>query len=395
MSSLRALHLCVVAIGCAGLIWLSVRTSLVGALIQENPVAARTIAPDDPRAVLRLAMEEFGSRNGSVSPDLRSAAISAVTKAPLAYEPFFIAALDALIEKNGRPEQLLREATRRNPRSRASQLLLLDQQMRAGRLEDSIWTMNLLTRLIPRAASALIPELARFAAAKETRPAMKRILAKDARMRKALLEHLSAEAGDPDLVLELAGSSNGADDRGWQQALITSLVAQGNHQSAYSLWKQFSGSIKPEPGNSIYNPTFQASAGIFPFDWRYLNSNVGVAEPKPSEGLDVEYFGGEQAKLAEQLLLLAPARYRLSTRVQAADGGDGDGTLAWTIACSRSSIALLNLPITGKKASEEYSGEFSIPSGCDAQWLTLVGRPSEFRKVSYATVQNLKLKRVS
>ena len=116
--------------------WLAVKTAAVDALFRRNPYAAASFSPGDPRVATTLAMAEFRQKQGAVTPALSERAIASLQDAPLTEEPFFLGALAALMQGDGaKAEPLLLEAKRRNPRSRATRLLLLDGHLRAGRVE--------------------------------------------------------------------------------------------------------------------------------------------------------------------------------------------------------------------------------------------------------------------
>lgn len=393
---MRLVRIFVVVLCCAGFIWLAVKSAAVGALLKTNPTAASLFAPGDPRIISKLAVNEFASRAGNVSPALRAASIQSLRRAPLAYEPFLIGAVDALITKKSNPDELLQEASRRNPRSRLGQLLLLDQHLRAGRVEEAISTMNLLTRLVPGARTVLVRELARFARARESRPAIKNVLAGDPVTKESLLEYLASDPGNAELILELgsAGNSRGSRTPAWQPKLVDSLIQGGQTQRAHRLWQRLSGVEESRLDGLIYNPGFRQVPGFPPFNWRFSGTNSGSAEPDGNQGLQVEYYGRTESRLVEQLLLLAPGRYRLSSSLRGSVHPEG-GKVAWKISCNNSGRILLDLSLTGEKSAEARSQLFTVPSGCGSQWLALLGSPSEFPKDQILTVGALNLEKAN
>ena len=390
---MRLVRAVLVVATCLGLAWLIVKTSAVDALVRMNPAAAAMVAPQDPRVVMANAMVEFTMTGGSVGLQTRTATIDALKQAPLAEEPFLLSATQALAEKKTElADRLLREARRRNPRSRMTLLLLLDRQLRKGEVEEAVITMNVLGRLIPQAESVLTGQLAQFAKAPASRPAIKRVLAQAPDVRAGLLEHLASNGGDPDLILEIAGPgaapSKGAPPD-WQRKLVSSLVERGNVEQAFALWKRFSGIASTE--GYIYDPGFKGLPGFPPFNWHFPESTGGVAEASPGIGLQVQYYGRDQAQLVEQTLLLPPGRYRLSMNVAGNVSPEG-GTVSFNITCTNPGSTLLVLPLTTQgQGQKTASGEFSVPAGCRSQKLALVGSPAEFAKESNFTVSALTL----
>ena len=227
---------------------------------------------------------------------------------------------------------------------------------------------------------------------------MVRVLERDPEIKSRVLDYLAADGRDPDLILALAGDGDRAGDRSlppaWQQKLLESLVERGDVQRAYLLWARFSGvGTDDQPSALIYNPLFKDLPGLAPFNWRFPESNAGVAERSGSSGLQVQYYGREDARLVEQLLVLPPGRYRLSSRVEGKVAPES-GKLAWQLTCDRSANTPLDLSLTtGTETQRVVSGEFTIASGCASQWLRLVGAPAEFSKDINLTIAEVSVKR--
>lgn len=385
-------------VGCIGLAWMVVKTSAVYALADKNPAAAALVAADDPRVVMGLAMQEFSAKGGEVSPELRKASINALADDPLAEEPFILAGVNALAEERSNAERLLVEARSRNPRSRITNLLLLDRQLRAGRTEEAVATMNILTRLIPGAEAVLVGQLAQFAQTKSTRPTIKQLMERDRHIKNRLLEYLASDPKDLDLIMELADAGTGqgrpAAPAEWQRRLVAALVERGEARRAFPLWARFSGIAAEAGAPRIYDPDFKRLPGFAPFNWRFSDTNAGAAEPRPGGGLQIQYYGRDQATLVDQLLLLPFGRYRLSARVEGDAASDGP-TLSWRLSCSRSGPQIVDLPLSRGNSAEMVTQEFSVPAGCEVQTLALVGTPSEFAKDVFLTMTDLNLQKVS
>src|SRR5439155_24346006 len=92
-------------------------------------------------------------------------------------EPFLVAGIAAdAAHEEGRAEALLAEARRRNPRGRFTRLLLLDLYLRHGRSEAAGAELAALSRPIPEAGGALVPELSRLPPDPKTRPGLAKML---------------------------------------------------------------------------------------------------------------------------------------------------------------------------------------------------------------------------
>ena len=392
----RLLLLSVVALALGFMV---VRASAVDGLLRKNPFAAARIAPDDPRVQMALARFEFGQKQGAVGPQRYRAALDSLARAPLAYEPFMLGGVAALLRKNDAPaERMLIEARHRNPRARMPRLLLLDRYLRTGRVEQAAEEITVLTRLVPEANKVLIPELAKFAISPETRPALERVLRSNPEIRGAILYQLATTGADPNLVFGLAGKQAamppGADPEPWQVKILEALVNRGEIQRAHALWTR----LLPAPvpaGEALYDPDFKGLAGPPPFNWLLTSNNAGIAERGKSGSLEVEYYGRLPAKLASQLLVLTPGRYRLSFRATG-DAPASDESLAWTLSCVPGGQTIATLPI-GKTsyAGTPMRGDFTVPPGCAAQRLDLAGKPTEFPAITSLSLSQLRLNRVS
>ncbi len=384
----------------AFLVWRIVRTSTADAMIKTNPVAVAVVAPDDPRLAMSMAMLEFRATGGRVRPKVREAAMNALRRAPLADEPFFLAGITALIDHDeASADRLLTEARRRNPRSRYVRLLLLDRYLRSGKVVDATAEMNAIGNLIPNSTQILTAELARLVQTPATGPALIRALKRNPEPRDPLLEYLAGSGASPDLILRIARevpappqAQPGAP--AWQAKLISSLVDRGQVDRAYQLWRTFSNPRAPARKEGLFDPNFRGLPGLPPFNWYYPDTSAGAAE-RSASGLQIDYYGRDDAELAGQLLMLAPGRYRLS--FVAEGGADGESSrLSWKVECLQSKASLGEFILRKLTyAPRRLVGEFTVPAqACSGQRLRLLGTSGEFAKAQNATIRDFGLTRV-
>lgn len=375
------------------LAWTVVRTSAVDALIRSNPAAVAAIAPDDPRLVFRIARAQVILNRGVVTPASAAAVRKAMAKAPLAEEPFLVEGLAAQVSgDNARSERLLAIVRRRSPRARSARLLLLNHYLRGGRVAEAAAEIAVLNRLIPAAGKVLVPELAKFARKPATRGSLVGILKEDPQLGEAVLEELASKNPDPELVLQLARqipADRGA-ARPWQAALIRAVVESGDVARAHRLWQELSGAPRAE-GAAVYDGRFQGLPGPPPFNWALSSSGAGVAERSKTGGLQVEYYGRVPAELAAQLLRLAPGRYRFTVTVQG-DSSEKAAQLVWRLSCLAGGSTLAEIPLRDVAYQpKSLSASVPVPAGCTAQWLRLVGVPSEFPAAQSVTVTQISI----
>lgn len=374
------------------LAWWVVRIGVVEA--EDNPFFAATVAPNHPRVRISLAMAYFLAQGGRVPDENRRAALDALKQAPLADEPFLLAAVDALARRdNARGDRLLEEARRRNPRLRLARLLLLDRYLQEGRVPEAMVEMKSLDNLVAGASTTLIAALAQMVQDPKMAPQMLPLLRREPTLHEAVLESLVASGADEAVVLNVAGSAaQSGKSEPWKASLLSRLIAKGAFASAWDLWKGFTGFREGPEGKGVYDPSFTGLPGPAPFNWDLMSSGPGVAERSRNQGLQVEYYGRDNGNLASQLLMLRPGRYRLSFQTSGDAAGEGS-RLLWTIACNPGDASLLQLPVTRVASTpKSFTGTFAVPaSGCPTQWLRLAGVSGDVATDQSATISRLSI----
>jgi hypothetical protein len=394
LSGIRIVRIVAAAVAVLTLGWWAVKAAVVNYYVPRNVFVAARVAPGDPRAAMRLAMYEFEQRNGRVEEADRQRALAALARSALADEPFLLAAVTAATRHDeAREEALLTESRRRNPRSRYTRLLLLDLYFRHARSAEAGAELAVLSRLIPGAGGALVPELSRLARDPKTRPGLAEMLRRNPDIRDLTLANLAARE-TPELVVSLAGEAgSGADPTHpphWQSVLLVRLIDAGDIDGAYRLWLAAT-RVPGDPAmKAIYDPDFAGAPGAAPFNWELSSDGDGTAE-RARGGLQVDYYGRSSKALARQLLILKPGAYKLQLRAEGAAKGDGT-RLVWSIACVGGKDPLVRVPLTDIGTAPKMLGaSFAVPAGCRAQWLVLQGEPGDVPSEQNATISNLRL----
>lgn len=378
--------------------WLCVRAATVEALGRSSPMVAAKLAPHDPRVAIGFANVEFRAGQGVVSPEVSARAVQALQRAPLAHDPFFFAGLNSLVRGNSNAAlPLIREARRRNPRSKTARLVYLDQVLRSGDTQEAAIEIAALSRLVPEASRVLVPELAKYAGDPKTADALIAALRPDPKLRDAVLEQLASSGADPDIILKLAASGPRDPETvgvpAWQGRMLTTLIEKGQIGRARTLWGTLAGVKPQEMGAGVYDGAFRGAAGPPPFNWKFAESAAGVAEPTKAPALQIEYYGRAEAELASQLLQLSPGRHTISM-IATGSAPSGGGNVAWTLTCVGGKAPVAVVPIRSiDYKPRRLSATFAISRACPAQWLRLTGTPAEFPAVHSITVANLQVQR--
>lgn len=391
------LPLALVALAGALLIgWLIVRYSAVNALLEVDPDLAAGLSGTHPDVRLERAFERL-QLTGGPDPATRAAALAAFRHAALSEVPLLIAAREAIAAGDVvRADRLIALASRRNPRSRYARLLELDQHIRLGRTAEAATAMAVLTRSFPDARRLLTGQLARMAVDPASRDAVRRAMAADPQLTAGVLEQLARRGEDPETILALAGDrpppAAGGETPAWQRLMLDNMVERGRVREAQAAWLRLTGADPGGLAGGIYDRDFAGLPGPPPFNWQLETGSDGFAE-RTANSLHVEYYGRRDARLAGQLLLLPPGRYRLVfTAAGDAEGGEG-GRLAWTVHCHPGGNRVAAIVLTGVDFSgKRITGDFVVPErDCPGQWLRLIGNSAEFPKDQQVTIRELRI----
>lgn len=366
---------------------LVLRVGLVAILTPTNPDAAATVWPTHPDVEMQRGLVAIGraASKGQVPPpsalaDMRSAALGA----PLAAEPFLVAGAEA--QSFGRPRQaesLFAEAKRRDPRNPAARYFLAQQYLATGRDLAGLQELAALGRLVPDAVLLAGPAISAYVKNGHAPAQIGALLDRNPILRDQVLQILAQQPSNASLLIQLAGLP-AADQPvpSWAQTLITRTVEAGDYAKAHELWARLSGVRAADQG--LYNPNFADRRSPAPFNWIVNESDAGLAEAQ-NGGLNVIYYGRDDAALSGQTMLLGPGRYRLAMTID----GNPQGSLGWTLTCLPSKAVVGTLML---KASGPAAGSFAIPAqGCAAQRLELVGHSGDVASSVSVTIGHLAL----
>jgi hypothetical protein len=373
--------------------WWVVKIGVVDAEVDDNPFLAAQVAPNHPRVRISLAMVYFLIQGGRVPDESRRAALDAMRQAPLADEPFLLAAVDALARGDNRGgERLLEEARRRNPRLRLARLLLLDRYLRERRIDEAVLEMKALDNLVEGVSGVLMPALAHMAQDPETAQQMVPLLRAQPALQEAVLESLATSGASGAVLLNVAGPAvRSRHSEPWKAMALSHLVSQHEFDKAWDLWKNFTGYQGDTKG--IYDPGFAGLPGPPPFNWDLTTHGPGAADLSRNHTLQVNYYGRDNGDLASQLLILRPGRYRFSFRASGDASGEGS-RLVWTFACNPANSQILQMSITGvASAPKRFTASLEVPaSGCTTQWLRLDGISGDVESAQEVAISDLSLK---
>jgi hypothetical protein len=374
--------------------WVCVRSAMVRLLPPANSALA-TLAPHDPDLVLTRAAAALVRQRGILAPQTLAAVRRAAQDAPLAANAFVILGHQQLLDgQPARAVNTLEAGQRLDPRNSLVHLLLLDRYLRTGRYADAAAQFSVASRLVGPAQGAIASALAKMSLDPETSGAVRRTLQTDPGLEQAVLITLARSETAPATIFALASPDarrNAGSDGNWGPVLINRLIEGQLFAAARSVWQTIYRVPPTQARALIFDAGFKELPASAPFNWTLTAGSLGAADIRDGT-LSINYYGRENGDLARQLLVLAPGSYRLAFTVEGSKTGTGP-SVAWTLKCVPGGKAeLLNVVATATGTPNRVAAAFTVPSGCPAQQLTLVGNGGEFPAPITLTLRDLDMR---
>lgn len=336
---------------------------------------------------------------GDVSPQLAARAKRAAANDVLAYEPFLFAAAtdfrDSRSTGTPRSVPLLREAIRRNPRSRAGRVMLLRRAVGADDLGQAIGELATLNLLNEDVAVPMLRSIGRSATTIPAVTEAARALADHPELFGDYVSGFVATPKPAAVVIRLAQSlpPSALSQPRVRDALVARLVQDGSYGEARRIAMGGPGRVGATA--AVADPGFARNKSTPPFGWNYTQSEIGVAERSGPGAVFVDYYGRTPGTLLEQLMTLGPGAYRVE--MDYVLQGSPSGTIALEVRCVNSHQAALRTWPFAKsvKSSGTAAIPFTVPvQGCAAQSLALVGLSSDRREAQQVSVSRIDVKRM-
>jgi len=366
----------------------TVRNALVAQFAELLPARAARIWPGHPAVELTKGLTEIATASGQRKPvpaatfdQIRDSAL----KMPLAPEPFLVRGVQAQLSGDLElAKQAFRAAELRDGRGIPARYFLADLYFRSGDARLGLREVAALSRMVPNGIPRLAPYVAAYAKDRRNWPTLESLFKSDPALQDATLSALSADARNADLVLALGNVRNRPAAAKWPENLVMGLVAAQDYAKARAIWGQLAGR---GANRGIFDPDFTDSAAPTPFNWVLTSSSVGLAERR--HGLHVIFYGQEDGALAAQLLILAPGTYRLAMPVSG-DTGHAH-SLVWALTCANANAPFARFALDPGVAARGWT--FTVPAGCPAQRLELLGVSADMPQQVDVTIARLRLER--
>jgi hypothetical protein len=181
---------------------------------------------------------------------------------------------------------------------------------------------------------------------------------------------------------------------------MQSLLAAGQYRAARDAWAHTVPPAHAAKSNLVIDGEFRGGPPAPPFDWILHDGDIGrasiAADRDLGPHLEVEYFGGRDAVLAEQLLTLAGGSHELRLGARS-EAPPRSGVLGWRLVCLPSPQQIARVELQNLGAQDRlYRTRFTVPaSGCTAQKLQLFAEAGDFSGSSNLAVSKLTVRRAN
>ena len=353
--------------------------ALADRLSSANPEAALTIAPWHAGARVAQAnalLQEDTARPLEAAEKLRRA----LQADPLVPQALLL--LGQALDAAGDPAGAFASwdwAARVALRDGAAQAVLLERDLKGGRVDAALQRLDILLRGDPQNGATLLQKLSVLLSDRAFLEALTRQMEVAPPWRESMLKELARRAPQLDPVQALywrlqRGTAPPSEDE--MRPLLVRLVAEGRFEEAYIFWLESGRRDQRLKGEFLYNARFLAPPSNLLFDWTIdptPGASVQIERTGARRTLAVDFFGSRLGfQNVSQWLLLPPGDYVFSG-LELADGVVSDRGVRWRMACAGDLAGeLATTPsLTGTVAWREFSVAFSVPPTCRAQRLVL------------------------
>ena len=336
-----------------------------------------------PLAVSRLSSMEAilapGSTPGRLAREEMSARV-VIDSTPLDSSGYALLAL--LRERAGdrrQAEDLMTTANALNHRDNVADLWLLNDLSAKRRYAEAFVHADAILRRKYGGSDRIAPFIFKSLSDPAALTALGRILAGPPipYWRGPFMDVASRGLKQPDGMIAIFDSivkAGGSVEAAELSPTLSLLVSQGQYQQAYLLWLLDSTKPVIAKSGNIINGDFGDTPSAAPFNWSAQSGKFLIADAsgygRKGPALRLAYQDiGAPADLGQQLLVLAPGRYRLSGQWLTAGAPDPARVeLAVVCANDQTDLASIAAPDT-HGAWRPFSQTLSVPETCAGQWL--------------------------
>lgn len=346
-------------------------------------------------AALAVAAQRRVAVTGEVDAPARALLRAALVRAPLLAEPLALAARDAAARADtARAERLMLAARARDPRLLPVRMWLLDRYARTGRLDAALMEAGVVARIAPGTQPQLIDMMGVLATQPAGQAALTRALARQPAWRTAFFLTVSRGLSNPAILLAMqraAPPPDGNAASAERRAVYEAMIATGDGARARADWARRLPGGAGAMGTIVYDGGFAGLPGEAPFNWSLTDARGGVAR-RVAGGLALEASGARPVMLADQVVVLAPGRYRLSATARRT-GAANDSALEVQLQCIDSGdMARMTIDAMGARPIGRALS-LAIGDACPVARVRLVAQPGDTGAALRALVSSVAITR--
>lgn len=175
-----------------------------------------------------------------------------------------------------------------------------------------------------------------------------------------------------------------------ESALIESLAAQKAYADAWG-FAETTGLAKGRDGSRDPNLRGPVVSPGTVFDWR-LPESGGISlsfASGPGSPAEFAVSAGFDGAIARQVMVARPGNYRLTGRISLTSAEEK--TLEVSVGCEGAAKLVSVILPAGAKGTDEFSREFTVPTGCDAQRLEIAALQRNSNAEISGTIHSLQI----
>lgn len=353
------------------------------ALEPQSPALALKLDPDNPEAVIAQIEAQRADPGADIGQeDVLAAARRSIAVLPLNAPAFrLFAGSSATGGEIARFEDQVAMSDRLSRRDLTTQLFLIEAAVERSDIRGALRHYDTAMRISESSRNLLFPVLSSAIKAPEIRAELVPYFDNGAPWVGGFIQHAINATADPRDLVRLLDAAGGMPEGKFfallQPQLLNRLVNEGEIAAASAYFR----SLRPDLAQTLSSFAMtgaSTNAQFAPVTWQLFESDqiasMFLAAPKGDFELVSELERGFAGPVARRLAALAPGQYRLSVPVRAEDVPPGS-TAGLQIACVSGDRSEQVLERTsGIADTAVIEGDFTIPSWCKAQMLTLSAR---------------------
>lgn len=373
---------------------IALAAALVGIASVSNTIA-NGITKFDPMRAMALAfgpgsgmmlgnaaeqlfmLEPSADENSEAAQMARSALLADATAADAAGVLALQAQLRGDINLGRRLFKYSRELSRRELQTH---IWAIEEAVKRGDIDNAIINYDLALRTSKKSRELLFPILASAISEPKVSSRLLDTMAGRPVWGKDFIDFLTASGKNPKVAVSFVESGKDIDlpvDDTNRSNLVNALAEQGLFWDAWKYYASFRPNVSREKSrNATFSSIIQQPAV---FDWTPVNSDgvaVSIIAGDGGGEVDFSVTPSTGATLLRQIQVLPAGDYRFEGRTRNIEQPESSRPY-WVISCSNGpEITRMTIPNSGMDDSG-ISRQFSIPSGCAVQALSLVARPSD------------------